>query len=776
MGQMTGRAALRATELLRRAVFVVVLALGAAAALAPGAASAQVYNFSSIQVEGLQRVEAATVLTYLGVEKGSQISAPELNDAYQNLVASGLFESVEIVPRGRLLLVRVVERPTINRISIEGNKRLKDDDLLALLQSRPRYVFNPNQAEQDANAIVAAYQERGRLQVIVEPRIIQRANNRVDLVFEVTESRNTEVERLSFVGNRAFSDRRLRRVVETKQAGLLRAIVKADTYTPERIEFDKQVLRDFYQSRGYVDFEVLSVASDLSRERDAFFITFTLREGPRFRFGEIATVSEVAGVEAAEFARLARIRPGSYYNPSDVENVIARMEALATRKGLDFVRVEPRISRDERNRRLDVEFVLLRGARVIVERIDIAGNATTLDRVIRNQFRVAEGDPLDPREIRAAAERIRALGFFTDVQVVAREGATPGNMVVDVAVDEAPTGSFSFGGAYSLEAGLGLNVSYSERNFLGRGQYLSLAITTGTDTGSFLFSFAEPNLLDRDLRFGVDAYVTRTQANTSAPYDTTRVRFQPSIEFPLSQSGRFGLRGFVDGATIENVTAGSSALFTAEAARGQQIGGGIGAYYSFDNRRDGLNQGGAVKFNLGTDFGGFGSDYTYAKTTAEASYQTTVMNDQVTLTATLEGAALVSLNGAASRVTDRFFMGPSTMRGFASYGIGPRDLGTGEAVGGNMFAVARFEAEFPLGLPEEYGISGGLFADIGSLWGLDDTLGGTIDDAMYLRSVIGASLFWDTPIGPLRFNFTRVLNKQTYDIENNFEFTISTQF
>ncbi|HHH89187.1 MAG TPA: outer membrane protein assembly factor BamA [Aliiroseovarius sp.] len=772
---------------IQRLVFILILAFGSGLGLAPKQASAQAYTFTSIQIEGLGRVEAGTVLTYLGVEKGKTVTAPQLNDGYQRLVDSGLFQNVEIIPRGRLLLVRVQERPTINRISIEGNKRLKDSLLLGLIQSKPRYVYSPAVAEEDAAAITRAYQDQGRLQAIVEPRIIQRSNNRVDLVFEVTESRNTEVERLSFVGNRAFSDRRLRRVVETKQAGLLRAIVKADTYSPDRIEFDKQVLRDFYQSRGYVDFQVLSVSSDLSRERDAFFVTFTLREGPRYRFGKITTVSEVDGLDAAEFSRLARIRPGSVYNPTDVENITARMEALATRKGLNFARVEPRITRNERAQTLDVEFVLMRGPRVVVERINIQGNATTLDRVIRNQFRTAEGDPLNPREIRAAAERIRALGFFSDVQVQAREGSGPGNVVVDVDVEEAPTGSFSFGGAYSLSAGFGLSLSFSERNFLGRGQYLNLALTTGVDNGSFSFSFAEPKFLGRDLRLGVDAFVNRTQANTTAPYDTENILAQPSLEFPLSTFGRLGVRAFVASSDITNVTDPSndgytgeageaSQLFFNEAARGRQTGVGLGLTYSYDNRRDGLASDNRIKVRFGTDFGGFGSDYTYAKTTGEASFQTMVMNDQVTLTATVEGGAITSLNGADSRVTDRFFMGSDAMRGFASHGIGPRDLATGDAVGGNMFAVARLEAQFPLGLPEEYGISGGLFADVGSLWGLDDTLGGSIDDAMYLRSVIGASLFWKTPIGPLRFNFTRALNKQSYDVENNFEFTISTQF
>ncbi len=777
----------RIKAVIQRLIFIVILALGPGAAFAPNIASAQAYSFSSIQIEGLQRIEPSTVLTYLGIAKGETVRAAQLNDGYQRLVGSGLFQNVEILPRGRVLVVRVVENPTINRISIEGNRRIRDKNLLPLLQSQPRRVFSPSVAEQDVAAMIAAYQAQGRLEVSIEPRVIPRSNNRVDLVFEVTESRNTEIERLSFVGNRAFSDSRLRRVVETKQAGLLRAIVRADTYAPDRIEFDKQVLRDFYNSRGYVDFEVLSVSSDLSRERDAFFITFTVREGQPFKFGEITTTTNVEGLDAAEFAKLARIRSGSTYNPSAVEDAIARMERLATQKGMSFIRVVPHISRNDRDQTLDIELVIERGPRVIVERIDIEGNATTLDRVIRSQFRTVEGDPFNPREIRAAAERIRALGFFADVQVQAQDGSSPGNVVVDVNVEEKPTGSLSFGGAYSSTAGLGLSIAFSETNFLGRGQYLSLNLQTGKDTGTFSFGFAEPNLMGRDLRLGVDAFFTRTQSTATAPYDTQRLQFAPSLEFPVSENGRLNVKAFVAGANIDNVTDPSndgftgeageaSELFFKEAARGIQVGGGVGFRYSFDNRRANLPPDVALRFSIGTDFGGFGSDYTYAKTTAMAAAQTQVFNDQVTLRATVEGGALVSLNGAASRATDRFFMPSNMMRGFAANGIGPRDLASGHATGGNMFAVARLEAEFPLGLPEEYGITGGLFLDVGSLWGLDDTLGGAIDDSALVRSVVGASLFWNTPVGPLRFNFTHALAKEVYDVENTFEFTISTQF
>ncbi|SPF76389.1 Outer membrane protein assembly factor BamA [Aliiroseovarius pelagivivens] len=777
-GSAAGTSAFRTLKgLASSSGLAILLAISGGAATTPMPAHAQAYTFTKVEIEGTQRIEAATILSYLGIAQGEAVSAAQLNDGYQRLVGSGLFEDVQITPRGNVLVVKVREHPTINVVSVEGNRKVKDEVFTPLLKSQPRQVFNPATAEQDVQTIVEVYQAQGRLAARVTPKIIRRANNRVDLVFEVIEGKNTEIERLSFVGNRKFSDARLRRVLETKQAGILRALIQRDSYVPERIEFDKQVLKDFYQTRGYVDFRTTGVTSEFSRERDAFFITFQVQEGLQYRFGEITTLSEVEGVDPEEFHAAQNIKSGNVFSPAQLDNAIGRMERLAIRNGLDFIRVDPRVTRDERNQLLNIELVLTRGPRIIVERIDIEGNATTLDRVVRDQFRVVEGDPFNPREIREASERVRALGFFADAQVDARPGSAPDQVVIDVDVEEAPTGSLSLGGVYSLENGFGLNLAFTERNFLGRGQYLSASFQNSDDSLSFSFKFAEPAFLGRDLEFGFETYYQSTD-QASSFYNTRSLAFRPSIAFPINEYSRLGLRVYADGTDITDVNADSSVLLQNDGARGRQIGGGFGLSYSYDTRRTGLDPNRGFLIQLDGDIGGLGADYQYARATALAQAQTRVWNDQVTLLATVEGGVLSSLNGASSRVTDRFRMGPSKLRGFATNGLGPRDLtATNEdTLGGNMFAVARLEAQFPLGLPEEYGITGGLFADAGSLWGLDDTLGGTIDDSAHLRSSIGASIFWDTPVGPLRFNYSKVLAKENYDEENNFELTISAQF
>lgn len=739
-------------------------------------AEAQQYRFNAVTVEGNQRIEPSTILDYAGIARGASVSGADLNGAFQRLQESGLFESVDIEPRGNRLVIKVTEFPTINRINFEGNRRLKDENLATIVQSQARRVFNPSTAERDAAEIANAYSQQGRLTATVSPRIIRRSDNRVDLVFEIFEGGLTEIERLGFVGNQVYSDSRLRRVLETKQAGLLRAFVKRDTFAEDRIEFDKQVLRDFYLSRGYVDFRTTGVNAELARERDGYFVTFNVQEGQQFKFGEITTVSEISGADEAEFQAVLKIRPGVVYSPSLVESSIARLERLAIKKGLDFVRVEPRVSRNDRDLTLDVEFALVRGPRVFVERIDIEGNATTLDRVVRKQFKIVEGDPFNPREIRESAERVRALGFFSNADVQAREGSSPDQVIVDVDVEETTTGSLTFGGTYSSTTGPGAIIKYSESNFLGRGQSLGLGVTTGVDNREYTFSFAEPAFLGRDVRFGLVLSYIETD-NQNSVYDTNLGRFSPSFEFPVSDNGRFQVRYTLDMSEMTDLGANAGALVTAETARGVEFSNSVGYTYSFDTRRTGLNPNAGVLLEFGQDFGGIGGANQYVRSTAKAIAQTKVLSEEVTLRATLEGGSLNYLSGSG-RSTDRFFMGSSVMRGFEPSGIGPREVSgaINDTLGGNMFAVARFEAEFPLGLPEEYGITGGVFYDVGSLWSLDLSNANVINQDFAARSVVGASLFWKTPIGPLRFNFTRALSKEVGDREQTFDLSISTEF
>ena len=842
-------------------------------------AQAQTYRFENIVIEGAVRVEAGTILSYAGLSEGSAVTAGQLNAAYQAVLESQLFETVAFEPEGSTLLIRVQEHPTINSVNFEGNRRISDEVLEPIVQSQTRDFFNPSVAEEDAARITQAYEQTGRLAAGVDPVIIRRPNNRVDLVFEIREGRVSEVERISFVGNRNYSDRRLRRALESKQAGLFRQLVQRDTYVADRVEFDKQVLRDFYSSRGFVDFQILSTSAEFSQERDAFFLTFNVREGQQFRYGEITTTSDLTEIDVEEFHEAIKIKSGQVYSPLGVDTTITRLERLATRKDLDFIRVDPRVTRNDRLLTLDIEFQVVKGPRIFVERIDIEGNATTLDRVIRSRFTTVEGDPYNPREIRDAAARIRALGFFSSTEVDARDGSTADQVVIDVDVEEQPTGTLAFGASYSSDSGLGANISFTERNLLGRGQALSFGFDTTSATNSYRFGFVEPLFLGRDVEFGIDLGYQTTDSEDNTDFSTSSVVLRPSLSFPLGENSRLGVRYSArrskltvrasndifcsgdhsrklnsdgefdcvdsdDESVINNATPPKyqfSNILGSEENLGSRISSSIGYTYGLRTLDSGLNPDAGVLFRFSQDLAGLGGDAKYIEATALFVAERKLLTRDVTLRAIFEGGVHHSLSDGGSNYTERFSL-TGRMRGFEVNGVGPRDYGIltlegdtdldkynfargadgeiwthgadtcieeepdGElavaqntscvalvqtnTLRGNYFAVAKFEAEFPLGIPEEYGIRGGAFLDVGSVWGLDkknvslkDNNGDAItpappaiDDGLNLRAAAGVSMLWDTPIGPLRFNFSRDLVSEDYDIPRSFDLTVSTRF
>jgi outer membrane protein insertion porin family len=756
-----------------------------ASALFAVPAFAQSFAFDSVQISGNQRIETSTILAYAGIARGEAVSAGDLNAASQRIRESGLFESVDLVPQGNTLIITVVEYPTINRINFEGNTRVDDEQLAGVIGSAERRVFSPAQAESDVEAIVEAYVIEGRINAQVTPQIIRREDNRVDLVFEITEGAVTEIERISFVGNRDFSDRRLRGVLETKQAGALRFVISSDTFVADRIALDRQQLEDFYLSRGYADFAIQSVDVALTRERDGYLITFNVVEGQRYRIGNVTMSTTIPEIDAERYRSAIRLSPGSVYSPVAIDNEITRLEELGFDEGVAFLRVEPRITRDERSGILNVEFAIVRGPRVFVERIDIEGNTTTLDRVIRNQFDQVEGDPFNPRAIRASAERIRALGYFSDAAVDARPGTREDQVIIDVNVSEQPTGSLSFGANYSTDNGFGLIASFTERNFLGRGQVFDLSFATAAENRQFVFEFEEPQFTGRDVSLGFGLSYRTTDNSGSALYDTINFNIVPSLGFPLGDRGRIQVFGQAEFTDLFDVTGDradppeerASLIIFDEADEGRVWNYGVGYNYSFDTRRSNIEQNGGFVLRFGQDYAT--GDTTFIRTSALAAIERSVFGEDLVLRATVEGGHLEYIDGD-SRVTDRFFLGGRVMRGFEPQGIGPRDADTGDALGGNTFAVARLEAEFPIGLPEEYGITAGAFLDYGSVWDVGNFGSLSSDDVLYNeftpRAVVGLSVFWTTPFGPLRFNFTEALMAEEEDEPRFFDLTVSTQF
>lgn len=777
---------------MRRALAALfALVLLAVSALAPAPAAAQSYRFATIAVEGNRQIDADTIAGFARVPSTRAISAAELNAAYQRVVATGFFRTVDFVPQGGRLVIRVQEYPLLGAVAIEGNRRIRDEQLREVIRSRPGGVYSPNQAEADANAMAELYAGGGRLSARVTPRIIERPSGRVDLVFEVTEGQVIEIQRISFVGNRSFTDRRLRNAIESAQAGRLSTLFRVDNFNEARIARDRQVLQDFYLSRGYLDAQVTAATTEITRERDGAFVTYTIREGRQYRFGSTTVVSELPGIDAGPYQAAMSNRTGALFTPTALESLIEQVERVGYQSGERFLRAEPRLTRNERDGTIDVVLALVRGPRVFVERIDIQGNTTTEDQVIRRQFEIAEGDPLNPRELRDAASRIRELGYFSDVRVNPVQGSAADQAVVDVQVDETTTGSLGFGVSYGQNDGIGANLSYNETNFLGRGQQLSVSLSTISTARNFDLSFTEPALLGRNLAFSIRLGLSSSTASTTARFGSEVLQFSPSISFPVSEYGRLTLRASVmrDRITLAPPPALPALDPIAPRLRlddtvGAVMTSSVGFGYAFDTRERGPDPDRGFVFRFGADIAG--GDRQWSRATLLAGYQQRVLNGDVTLRAEFE-AGVVTHRSGPSRISERFALSSAQFRGFQPYGLGPVGYGadgTRSGLGGNQYAVLRLDAEFPLGLPQEYNMSGGLFLDVGTLRGIDAPgvvcpAGVTTDcvtDTGSIRATVGFSVFWSSPLGPLRFNFAHPLRREAYDRPQRFDLTVSSRF
>lgn len=733
-------------------------------------------SFSRIDVSGNQRIEADTIRVIAGISPNTRVSPEQLNQALQNLFDSGLFENVELQPIAGRLTIDVVENPTINAIAFEGNSQLDDDALAAVTQLQPRQAYNAAAAEADALRIVEAYRASGRFSAEVRPVLIRRSDNRVDVLYEIQEGRVTSVQRIAFVGNQKYSDNRLRRVIETGETRFF----SRGSYDRDRVELDRQLLREFYLDRGHVDFQVRSVVSELAQDRSGFFISFNITEGPEYSFGKVGVSSAISNIDAGTYNRLVKMSSGDVYSASEVDETVERIAIAVDEDGFPFTEVRPRVSRNDGARTIDVNFEVVRGQRIFVERIDIEGNTETLDRVIRREFDVVEGDPLSGRDVREAENRIRALGIFESVAVRVRQGSSAERAVIDVDVVERPTGSLSFGVGYSSDSGVNGVISLSESNFLGRGQRFSFEISVAEKSRVLAFSFAEPAFLDRDLLAGVDLFYRQVD-RTESSFQETNIGFRPRVAFPLSEDSRLEVLYNISNDEIRDVDANASQLITPSKATTSSVA----LKYTLDKRDNPIDPRSGFRLRLEQEFAGLGGDTSYSKTSGRIKGYTSVLNEDLVFSAEFEGGVLAY--DGESRITDRFFLGGNNLRGFAVGGVGPRDNCTAcggaggdvdDALGGNAFAVGRLEASFPLGLPEEYGIYGGLFLDMGSVWDLDNTAGsmGPVDDSQIWRSAAGVSLFWTTPIGPLRFNWAWPIEKESYDETEDFRITIDTRF
>ncbi|NOR62511.1 MAG: outer membrane protein assembly factor BamA [Rhodobacteraceae bacterium] len=769
----------------RASTLIASLFLGVSAlavtAVMPESAAAQISGrFSAILVSGNQSIPDQTVASLSGLDLSQSLSPADINAAIRRLIGTGLFADVDIRSAAGRLVIAVVENPTIAIVNFEGNKGISDSDLESIVTSAARRPLDRPTIEADARRIAEAYQQRSRYSATVTPLIIPLADGRSNLVFQITEGRTEQIQSVSFTGNQSFTDKRLRRTVASSESGLLNFLYNTDNYSPERAAADQQALLSFYRDRGYPDVEVTAGLSEFALDRDGFFLTYSIREGASYDFGDASVSTNLAGVEIGDFNRFVRLRSGRTYSGTKVEKVVEAIEEEATRLGFPFLRAIPRITKNEADGSVDINFELVNGSRIYVERIDIRGNSQTLDRVIRREFDMAEGDAYNPRKVRQAENALRALRFFSQLQVSSRPGSTPESVILDVQVADQATGSFNFGANYSTDSGISGTFSITESNFLGRGQRFSLNLSYGETSKVASFGFTEPKFLGRDLAAGFDVFYRQSDRSESS-FQTTEIGISPSITFPLSERTRMSFTYDLISEEIRDTVVGTTSPITI-AEEGTEIRSALRLNLSHDRRNSPLDPSAGYILRFGAEYAGLGGSANYTKATARAKGYFNLFDEALIFSADLEGGALYSNGGAGSRITDRFFLGGGTFRGFNVGGLGPRDDDGGtvnDSLGGNYYAIARLDASFPIGLPQELGIRGGLFLDAGSVWGMDGVpvgASGAIDTTAQLRASAGFALYWDTAIGPLVFNWANPFLTVAGDETQSFSVSVKTSF
>jgi outer membrane protein insertion porin family len=780
---------------------------------------------SAIRVVGNRRVEPETVRSYMQLAPGGAYDPAKVDQSLKALFATGLFSDVRITREGSTVVVLVVENPVVGQVAFEGNKEVDDATLQGEVQLKPRSVYTRARVQADVQRILDVYRRQGLFAATVEPKLIELDSNRVNVVFEISEGVSTKVVSINFVGNRAFSHSQLRDVISTTQYSWLDFLKGNSIYDPDRVNLDRELLRQFYLKNGYADVRVLAGGAELARDGSGFVLTFAIDEGELYNIGTIRIESQLAGVDPATLQRELLIASGATYDAGAIDKTAERLTVVTAERGFAFARVRPRAERDPAGRIINLTFLIDQGPRIYIERIDITGNLRTKDHVIRREFRLAEGDAFNPLMVENAKKRLQALGFFKAVEVKRRQGSAQDRVVLLVELTEQSTGELSFGAGYSTADGVIGDISLSERNFLGNGQFLRLRLSGSLNSMQIDLSFTEPRFLDRNLSAGFDIFHREASPSSQDSFRTRNTGGSLRLGFPINEKLWFnssyllsrnelfdvdrtfncpGWAGYrrrnnQGDRLYDDCSQTSRAIIQQE---GVTVTSAIGTGLIYDGRNHPTAPTRGIYLSIGNDFAGVGGDVQYTRFSGEARGYYPI-TDKITLVGRITAGHILGWGGDDVRLVDMFYKGGETIRGFDRGGFGPRDLLTNDSLGGTTFYAATAEVRFPMPLlPPELGISGAFFLDAGSLFGTTDAVerlhrnnnqcgkkvgaanpanrpninGICLADSEAIRVSTGTSLLWSSPLGPLRLDFGFALVKESYDVEQVFRFGASTRF
>ncbi|TGQ72678.1 MAG: outer membrane protein assembly factor BamA [Mesorhizobium sp.] len=772
-----------------------------AALVVPGAlavqfvatSAAEAAVVSRVEVSGNQRVDADTIRNYITIKPGKAFSSSDVDAAVKALFGTGLFSDVQINQVGSTLVVKVSEYKVVNQVLFQGNKKLKDNALAAAVQLKPRGTFSQATLDSDVEAVKAAYRRIGRDDAGVTTQIMELGDNRVNVVFKVTEGDRTQIAAINFVGNSAYSSRRLSDVINTKRSSWLSFVLRDDVYDDDKLRADQELLRRFYYNHGYADFQVVSAVGELDNATNKYTVTITVQEGERYTFGDISVESTIPEVDSKSLDSVVETRKGDVYNAKDVEDSIIALTEKVAGSGYAFAQVTPRGDRNFENHTISVVYTVDQGTKAYIERIEIRGNDRTRDYVIRREFDVSEGDAFNQVLVQRAKKRLENLNYFDKVEVSTVPGSAPDQVVLVVDVVEKSTGEFSIGAGYSTggdTAGPSVEGSITERNFLGRGQFIKLSAGGGKNSRDYSISFTEPYFLGRRIAAGFDVFKqTREYDHYNSDTIGATVRFGLPITNSISTQLAYNISqekyelddGCVTGGIYDPAKCNVSTAILNGIEQSPWLKSSVSLGLIYNTIDDMKNPHEGIYATTTAEFAGLGGDAKFVKITGRGSvYQT--LSEQFDLVGLISAGAgtVQGYGGGDLRVFDHFQSTDRMIRGFAYGGIGPVDSqGAGDHLGGTTYFNASAEAQFPLPvIPESFGVRGAVFADAATLYGSKIPAGLVNPDStgMKLRASVGVGLMWASPFGPIRIDYAIPVRKEASDDVQEFNFGISTRF
>ena len=723
---------------------------------------------NNINIKGLQRVEEETALSYAGITKGANVSSTDLNNALRRLYGTGLFSDISFNTNGSTLEINVVENPVIGVRAFDGNNKIDDKILESEVQSTPRSVFNKSKVQQDVQRILDVYKRAGRYGVSVEPKIIKKSDNRVDLIFEIEEGPEAKIDTINFIGNKHYTGKDLQNEIMSKESRWYRLFSSAESFDKEKMNYDQELLRRFYNKHGYADFTVLSAIAELSRDKTSFVLTFTIDEGTRYKINNLQIRSFISDINTDDLYKYTSFDIGDWYNAEEIEKTVTKLTDELARKGFVFVEVEPSISKDRESGKLSVVFNIKENEKIFVNRVNITGNNRTLDEVIRREFRIAEGNIFNASKIKESRRNVDRLNYFGKVDI-STERVGYDKVDINVDVEEKSTGYFNVGVGYSTVNGALVRAGITENNFLGKGQQVSLNAGVSQRTTDYSFSFTEPYFLGRRLSAGTDIFYQIEDYQDESNYDTDSMGARLRLGWNYSDDFTHYIRYTLKKDEIKNVSSASKYI---QREAGSSVDSVIGQTLVYDKRDNTMKPREGYYLSFGNDISGLGGDDKYIKFDAKA-YKFYTLSDHYTFKFFINGGYVTGYGDRDARLSQRYFLGGNSMRGFESGGISARDKSTKDALGGNWMLWGGAELAFPLGL-DELGIRGRTFVDIGAVGKPDDIVSSEVDYSSKPRVSVGFGFEWTSPMGKIDIDFGFPIVKEDYDETEVFRLNFGT--